>query len=248
MNFAASLSHPMHAVVAAVALACAAPASATIGLAGSMSPNPGTWGAPVTFVGTLGDLSPSDFSCAPNQGVNAACQVTSAYFANPLLTLDFGDGSVWTGFEPTVSVEHLYLPGGMSTFQPTVTGSADLVMDITRTWDEDHVEFVPVFEMVLVDRGYWGTYYDDYGQMRYQWIEIWVWEEVFVRTDEVHTIQQMFASEQSVTSFGGSAELGTLTMVPEPGTWWTMAAGLLLLAVAKSRGQAAMPGRATSGG
>lgn len=248
MNLAASLSHIVHAVVAAVAFACAAPASAIIGLAGSMSPNPGTWGVPVSFFGTLGEPLPSDFSCAPNQGANATCQVTSAYLVNPLLTLDFGDGSVWTALQSTVSVDHLYVPAGISTFQPKVSGSAELVMDISRTWEEDHIDFVPVYETVLVDRGYWGTYYDDYGYLRYQWIEMWVWEEVFVRTDEVHTIQQMFASEQSVTPFGGSAELGTLTMVPEPGTWWMMAAGLLLLAVARSRGQAAIPGRATLGG
>ena len=58
------------------------------------------------------------------------------------------------------------------------------------------------------------------------------------RQSPLRTLQPMFASEQQVAPFGGFADLGTLTMVPEPGTWAMLMAGLGVLAVAASRRRA----------
>ncbi len=225
-------------VLAAVVGSSAAPAGAAPGVAGSMSPNPGTWGQAITFDITLGDPSPADFGCAPGAGLNATCQVTTAYFSNPLLMLDFGDGDVATLFQPSATIDHTYAPGAGSVFHPMLTGSTDIVMDVVRTWDEEHVEFVPVYDWFTIDGGYWGTYIDEFGQVRYQWIENPVWVYDVIRTDEVRTLQPMFASEQQVAPFSGFADLGTLTMVPEPGTWAMLMAGLGVLAVAASRRRA----------
>ena len=238
MNLPVAASRIVRSLVLAAVVGGAAPASAVTGVTGSMSPNPATWGQPVTFDIALGYPSPDEFACAPGSGLNATCQVTSAYVVNPILTLDFGDGGVATFFQSFATVDHAYAPGAGSVFHPIVTGSADLFMDITRTWDEEHVEYVPVYDWFTIDGGYWGTSYDDLGVPHYVWIENPVWVYDVIRTDEVRTLQPMFASEQQVAPFSGLADLGTLTMVPEPGTWAMLLAGLGVLAVAASRRRA----------
>lgn len=238
MRLPVTASRVVRSFVLAAVVGSATPAGAVPGITGSMSPNPGTWGQPVTFEVGLEAPSPADSGCAPGAGLNATCQVTTAWLSNPMLMLDFGDGTSATLFQSHAVIDHLYLPGAGSAFNPSVTGSAEIVMDIMRTWDEDHVEFVPVFDWFTIDGGYWGTYIDEFGQERYQWIENPVWVYDVVRTDEVHTLQPMFASEQQIGMFDGNADLGTLTMVPEPGTWAMLMAGLGVLAIAASRHRA----------
>jgi hypothetical protein len=238
MNLPVTASRAVRSFVLAAIVGGAAPAGAAQGVSGSMSPNPGTWGHPVTFEIALEATVPSGFGCAPGAGLNATCQVTNAWLTNPVLMLDFGDGTSTTVFQWSATIDHMYLPGAGSVFDPSVTGSAEVVMDIMRTWDEDHVEFVPVFDWFTIDGGYWGTYIDEFGQVRYQWIENPVWVYDIVRTDEVHTLQTMFASDQQISPFDSTSDLGTLTMVPEPETWAMLMAGLGVLAIGASRRRA----------
>ena len=74
MNLPVAASRIVRSLVLAAVVGGAAPASAVTGVTGSMSPNPATWGQPVTFDIALGYPSPDEFACAPGSGLNATCR------------------------------------------------------------------------------------------------------------------------------------------------------------------------------